>query len=66
MMKNNKTIAGILAMFLGTLGVHHFYMGDWKKGLICVLFFWTGIPTIIGFMDGARYFTEVAEEAEEV
>jgi len=66
MLKNNKTIAGILAFFLGTLGVHRFYLGEWKKGLLYLAFFWTGIPTIVGIIDGARYLTEVAEEAEEV
>ena len=65
-MKKNKTIAGILAIFLGTLGVHRFYMGEWKKALIYIAFFWTSIPTIVGIMDGVRYLTEVAEEAEEV
>lgn len=60
-MKHNKTIAGILAFFLGTLGIHRFYMGEWKKGLIYLLFFWTGVPTIVGIIDGARYLTQVAE-----
>ena len=65
-LKKNKTIAGILALFLGTLGIHRFYMGEWKGGLIYLLFFWTGVPTILGIIDGARYFTEVAEAAPDV
>ena len=64
MLKKNKTIAGVLAMFTGTIGLHHFYMGDYKKGLIYLLFFWTGVPTILGILDGARFFTQVAEESE--
>ncbi len=64
-LKKNKTIAGILAMFTGTIGLHLFYMGEWKKGLLYLLFFWTGVPTILGIFDGARYFTQVAEEAED-
>ncbi len=66
MKKRNRTIAGILAVFLGTLGIHRFYLGEWKKGIIYLVFFWTGIPTVIGIIDGVRLFTEVAEEAEEV
>ena len=26
------------------------------------MFFWTGIPTVLGIIDGARLFTQVAEE----
>ena len=61
-LKKNKTIAGILAIFAGTIGLHCFYMGKYKKGLLYLLFFWTGIPTILGILDGARLFTQVAEE----
>ncbi len=28
----NKIVAGLLAIFLGTLGIHYFYLGDAKKG----------------------------------
>ena len=58
MLKKNSTIAGVLAFFLGTVGIHQFYMGNVKKGLIYLLLFWTGIPTILGIMDGAVYLTE--------
>jgi TM2 domain-containing membrane protein YozV len=61
-LRRNKTIAGVLAMFAGTIGLHCFFMGKYKKGLLYLLFFWTGIPTILGIMDGARLFTQVAEE----
>ena len=65
MLKKNKTIAGVLAFFLGTIGIHKFYMGEYKKGLIYLLFFWTGIPTIIGIMDGAVYLSEDEEGSGE-
>ena len=65
-LKKNKNIAGVLAIFLGTLGIHRFYMGEWKVGLAYLLFFWTGVPTILGIIDGARYFTELADEAPDV
>ncbi len=60
--KRNKTLAGILAIFLGTLGIHKFYQGKWKAGIAYFLFFWTGIPTILGILDGAKLLTEVADE----
>ena len=61
-LRRNKTIAGVLAVFAGTIGLHCFYMGRYKKGLLYLLFFWTGIPTVLGILDGARLFTQVAEE----
>lgn len=51
-MKKNRTAAGILALLLGTIGVHKFYLGKWKQGLLCLLFFWTGIPGLVGLYEG--------------
>lgn len=64
-LKKNKNIAGVLAMLAGTVGLHKFYMGEWKKGLLYLLFFWTAIPTIMGIIDGARLFTQEAESEAE-
>ena len=64
-LRRNKTIAGIIAIFAGTIGLHCFYMGRYKKGILYLLFFWTGIPTILGILDGARLLTQVAEEETE-
>lgn len=47
----NKIVAGLLAFFLGGFGIHRFYLGDIGKGIAYCLFFWTGIPFIIGFID---------------
>lgn len=33
----DKTAAGILAIVLGTLGIHYFYIGKTTAGLICLL-----------------------------
>ena len=51
----NMTIAGILAMLFGTIGLHKFYMKEWKQGILYLVFFWTGVPLILGMLDGARY-----------
>lgn len=50
-----KNIAALLAIFLGTFGVHKYYLGKSKSGLLYVLFFWTAIPTIIGLIEGIIY-----------
>lgn len=66
MLKKNRTLAGVLAFFLGTVGIHKFYMGEYKKGLIYLIFFWTGIPTILGIMDGAVYLSEDEDGNEHI
>ncbi len=53
-MKSRK-ITILLAFFFGYLGVHQFYLGNTKKGIFYIvfflLFFWTIIPFLIGFID---------------
>ncbi len=48
----NKLIAGILALILGGLGIHKFYLGQTGKGIVYLLLCWTYIPGIIGFIEG--------------
>ena len=52
--KKNRTLAGVLAILTGTLGIHKFYLGQWKKGLLYLLFFWTGIPMLLSLLEGAH------------
>lgn len=54
----SKTVAGLLGIFLGTLGVHKFYMGRIGWGIVYLLFFWTYIPGIIGFIEGVIYLLQ--------
>lgn len=51
MQKKDKTVAALLAFFLGGFGVHRFYLDQPGLGLAYLIFFWTGIPWIIGFID---------------
>ena len=51
----SKVVAGILGIFLGGLGAHKFYLGRWGWGIIYLLFCWTYIPSIIGFIEGIVY-----------
>jgi len=47
----SKMIAFLLAIFLGGLGFHHFYMGHSIRGLLYLLFCWTFIPSLIALFD---------------
>ena len=49
--KEKKT-AALLAIFLGGIGAHKFYLGRVSLGVIYLLFCWTLIPAIIGLIEG--------------
>lgn len=51
----NKTVAGLLGIFLGGLGIHKFYLGKIGQGIVYILFCWTFIPAVIGFIEGIVY-----------
>ena len=70
-LEHKDEAAGVLlAFFLGTFGAHQFYLRRTGLGVLYVLSFWTGIPTILGliecfFMPGRvrRYNWQVATVA---
>ncbi len=73
---NKKVLAGILAILLGSFGVHKFILGYNKEGaillgltaisyaLMCLLIgaFLVWIPAIIGLIEGIIYLTKSDEE----
>lgn len=48
-----RTTAAVLAILLGTFGCHRFYLGQPEWGLIYLLLCWTGVPTVVGWVEGA-------------
>jgi len=55
-----------LAIFLGGLGIHKFYLGQTGQGLLYLLFCWTGLPGFIGLLEGLFYlFRSEADWARE-
>lgn len=52
----SKATATLLALFLGGFGLHQFYLGNTKKGLLYLVLFWTLIPSILGLYDAFFYF----------
>ena len=51
----SKTAAGVLALLLGGIGIHKFYLGKVGMGIVYILFCWTGIPAILGLIEGIVY-----------
>jgi TM2 domain-containing membrane protein YozV len=68
----SKIAAGLLGIFLGSLGVHKFYLGYSKEGVIMLLItLVTLVPTIglgpaamglVGFIEGIIYLVKSDEE----
>ena len=51
-MQVNKYVYYALAFFLGGFGAHKFYVKKNKNALLYLLFCWTGIPGVIGMVEG--------------
>jgi len=58
----DRVTAGILAILLGWFGAHKFYLGDTGLGILYLCFFWTGIPAIVGLIEGILYLTKTDAE----
>ncbi len=58
----NKVTAGILAILLGSFGVHKFYLGQAGMGVLYLLFCWTFIPSVVGVIEGIIYLTMSDQE----
>ncbi len=48
--EKKKSTALLLTFFLGWLGIEWFYLGETTTGILCVLFFWTGIPFLVALV----------------
>ncbi|MBH9537529.1 TM2 domain-containing protein [Novosphingopyxis sp. YJ-S2-01] len=57
----SKTTAILLALFLGGIGAHRFYLGNVGLGLLYLVFCWTFIPAIVAFGE-MIYFLTISEE----
>lgn len=54
MEQKSKLVAGLLGIFLGAYGIHNFYLGNTKKGVIqlIVSIVTCGIGGLWGFIEG--------------
>ncbi|WP_299761282.1 NINE protein [uncultured Dokdonia sp.] len=73
---NKKMLAGLLAIFLGSLGIHKFILGYQKEGIIMLVITVIGIVlscigigvfvvwamSLVGLIEGIMYLTKSDEE----
>ena len=51
----SRITAGVLALFLGGLGIHRFYLGQWW-GVVYLLLWGTGIPSVVSLIESIVFF----------
>lgn len=51
----SRGVAILLALFLGGLGAHKFYLGQPIWGILYLIFCWTFIPSLIAFIEAIGY-----------
>lgn len=61
----NRISAAILALFLGGLGAHKFYLGKPVLGIVYLLFCWTFIPAVVALVEGIAYLSMSDEDFAE-
>lgn len=49
--RRDEIVGILLALFLGSFGLHHFYLRRTALGVLYLCFFWTGIPAFLGFIE---------------
>ncbi len=60
--ESKRVLVGVLAILLGTFGVHKFVLGRTTAGIIMLLLSCTTISGIIGLIEGIIYLTKTDEE----
>jgi TM2 domain-containing membrane protein YozV len=49
--RRDEVVGVLLALFLGGIGLHHFYLRQTGLGILYLCFFWTPFPWILGFIE---------------
>ncbi len=61
---DKKVVAGVLGILLGGLGIHKFYLGYTKAGIIQLVIsvVTCGALSVLGFVEGIIYLTKSDQE----
>jgi len=59
--KKDPTVALLLALFLGGIGAHKFYLGKTGAGILYLLFCWTFVPALIALFEAFTISKTVAQ-----
>ena len=51
----SQTAVVLLAFLGGMFGLHHFYLGNHRKGIWSCVFCWTLVPFVLGLIDSVRF-----------
>ena len=63
--EKKKGTAVILALILGGIGAHKFYLGHYLLGIIYLAFVWSFIPSIVAFFEAITYLQYNQKDFEE-
>lgn len=63
--EKKRITAALLALFLGGIGIHYFYLNKPVAGLVFLLLFWTVIPAILAFIMSLVMFTMSDDEFQQ-
>jgi len=78
--EKNRTVAALLAIVLGSVGAHKFYLGyntpgimmvaltasGWIMSTVLIGALWAWIPGIVGLIEGIIYLTKSDEEFDQL
>jgi len=62
----NPTTGIVLALFLGGLGAHRFYMGQVGLGILYAVFVWSLVPAVLGLVEAFLMKGRVAAYNEQL
>jgi len=51
----------ILALLFGSIGLQEFYIGNTFRGILGILFCWTGIPALVSFIQAIIWLVDGEE-----
>ena len=49
--RKDEILGVFFALIFGSFGAHHFYLRRNGLGILYAVFFWTGVPAVLGFIE---------------